>query len=1093
MKLTTFILIVALTQLSAKGFGQKINLTIKDAPLEKVLTAIKNQTGYVFFYSGKDIQKTTVTVNLKNAGIEEALTACFKNLPFTYTVSEKNILIKQKEPSFVDKITAVFSNIDVRGQVQNKEGIPLVGASITVKGTNRRVLAGANGIFILPNVDEDATIVITYLGYSPQEVILRRGMVSMVIIMQLAENKMDDVIITGTGINRKKDSFTGAATTFSGLELKAVGNKNVLESLKSLDPSFIKIDNNLQGSNPNNLPSFEVRGRTSINTGDLNNQFNSNPNQPLFILDGFESTLQTIYDLDMNRVASITILKDAASTALYGAKASNGVVVVETKRPVPGQLQISYTGDFSVEMPDLSSYNLMNAAEKLEFERLAGVYRGGQFPWLTEEKYNDRLAEIQRGVNTYWLNEPVNVAFTNRQSLQLGGGNNDLLFNAGASYGNQAGVMKGSGRESWSGNVNLTYRKGRINIINMLSVSGNKGTESPYGSFTAFANANPYYRKQLEDGTIPKYLDPVYDRTVFNPLYNASLESINETNAFSLLNNTAAILTLSDAFRLQGGIQLGKGSGSTVRFIPPDNSAYEGIESRLKGNYTAIKSTNSSLNGNLMLTFSKAVEKHQITASVRGDIQRTFNEGTGFSVTGFPFGTNGNPAFAFNYVPASTPTSSTVESRSVGLLASANYGYDQRFLVDLIYRLDGASAFGQENLFKPFVSGGIGWNLNREQFLKNASWINLLKLRANLGVTGNENLGQFSSVSTYVFQSGNNNNFGQGLSLVSLGNPSLDWQKTVQGSYGADFSFFNSRISGYLEYFNKDTDPLAVPATGVMPSSAGVNSNYVLNVGSLQTKGWNFNLRVSPIYNLEKRVIWSIGIMGSNYSSAYGGLQNSLSAFNTEELNNNGLNRYYDGYSPDDIWAVLSRGVDPATGKEIFQKKDGSLTFTYDPADVTKVGNSRPNLEGTINTSLTYKDFTFSAIMRYRFGGDVFNSAIYDKVENISTQNLIYNQDRRALYDRWQKPGDVAQFVAIADYIGSPMSSRFVENDSHIIGESFNVSWRSYAGWIKKLRLQSLGLSFYANDIFRIEKVQTERGIQYPYARSASFSINATF
>jgi hypothetical protein len=427
--------------------------------------------------------------------------------------------------------------------------------------------------------------------------------------------------------------------------------------------------------------------------------------------------------------------------------------------------------------------------------------------------------------------------------------------------------------------------------------------------------------------------------------------------------------------------------------------------------------------------------------------------------------------------------------------------FDQRFLVDATYRLDGASVFGSNRLFKPFASGGLGWNLHREAFLRSVRWINLLKIRGNMGFTGNENLGQFTSVSTYSFQPGQNN-FGQGLNMLSLGNPNVEWQKTLQKSYGVDFSFFNNRISGNVDYFTKHTNPLAIGTNGTVPSSAGVNSNYVINVGHLDTKGWEFNLRLSPIYDLKKRIIWTIGITGSAYKSTYGGLGNTLAVLNLkgDSLSGvgganaaNGLNRYNDGYSPDDIWAVVSRGIDPATGKEIFQKKDGSFTFDYDPNDIVRVGNSRPKIEGVINTTFTYKNFTLGAAIRYSRGGYLLNSALYTKVENISYNQVRYNQDKRALYQRWQKPGDVSQFKSISINSSTPMSSRFVEKDNYFDGESFSLGYRVSNGWIRQLKMQSLSFNFYLNDIFWLESVKTERGTDYPYARTASLSISAFF
>ena len=339
------------------------------------------------------------------------------------------------------------------------------------------------------------------------------------------------------------------------------------------------------------------------------------------------------------------------------------------------------------------------------------------------------------------------------------------------------------------------------------------------------------------------------------------------------------------------------------------------------------------------------------------------------------------------------------------------------------------------------------------------------------------------------------NNFGiGGLTMVSLGNPDLEWQKTLQKSYGLDFNLLNSRVTGYLEYFNKRTDPLLVPASGTLPSSAGVNSNYVMNVGHLTTRGWSTNLRFSPIYKLNERIVLTLGITGSAYKSIYGGLGNKLEAYNTDQMKSKGLIRYRDGYSPDDMWAVISKGIDPATGREIYQKQDGSLTFDYNTDDIVKVGNTRPRAEGVVNASFTYKDFTIGANIRYVIGAYIYNTALYEKVEEISTSDIKFNQDKRALYERWQEPGDVAQFKLITSLQSTPsVSSRFIQKDTHFNGESFNVGWRISDGWIERLKLQSLSINFYLNDIFRIESVKSERGINYPFSRSASLSINVLF
>lgn len=1097
MKLTALFLLAVCMQISAKSYSQSLHFSGKNVPLEKVFEAIKAQTGYLVFYNEEDLKNAKpVTLDASNQPLEQVLASCLKGQGLTWILQNKTIIISRTAPimQVYDMPPPVDTGRTVFGKVTDSKGNPLAGASINVfvkKAGIALTVANARGEFTakLTNSSWDQ-LVINYIGYK-QQVIRLSSANYYTIQLEPDQIKLNEVTVNTGMFLRNKESFTGAASTYTGEQLKQIGNKNILQSLKTLDPSFIIVENNRTGSNPNALPTLELRGKTSINTTYLNDQFSDDPNQPLFILDGFETSLQTIYDLDMNRVETITLLKDAASTALYGSRAANGVVVVVTKRPQAGELRVNYSGDFSVDMPDLTSYNLMNSSEKLEFERLAGVYRDVNFQWEQDERYFKRLADIARGVNTYWLNEPVRTGFSNRHSIQLAGGNDGLLFSAGVNYRNEAGIMKGSKREAWGGNFSMTYRKNALHITNMFNVSGSKGTESPYGSFSEFANASPYYRKQNPDGSLPKYLDS--SRLIINPLFNASLFSIDQTKSLLVSDNLQAVWTVSNEFRVTGGFMISHNNSTGTQFANPQNPMFDGVDIYQKGRYANARIESFTYSGNIMASYAKVIDKHQFNGNVRAEMGQSTSRGLGFSVVGFPYGTNGNPAFAYGFTPYSRPTSSVANNRSASFLGSLNYAYDQRFLLDATYRLDGSSVFGSNRLFKSFASGGIGWNLHKEPFMQDLRWINLLKIRGDVGLTGNTNLGQFVSTTIYTYQAGLNH-FGQMLDMSSLGNPDLEWQNTLQESYGVDFAFFKSRITGSVEYFKKVTDPLVISASSALPSSTAASDNYMINAGRLTTKGWNLNVRVSPVYNLQERIIWTIGLSGAAQKSIYGDFSSKLDVLNKQQLTSKGLLRYTDGYSPDDMWTVISKGIDPANGRELFQAKDGTISNIYNTDDIVKVGNTRPVAEGVISTNFTYKSFNLGANMRYRIGGYVFNSAVYNKVENIT--ELENNQDRRALYDRWQKPGDITQFKSITNgtFINSaPMSSRFIQKDTHFVGESFTLGWRVNSGWIRMLRMQQLSMNFYMNDIFRLESIQSERGIDYPFARSCSFSINASF
>lgn len=1128
MRMTSFLMLISLMHVAAASTSQTVSVSGKNLTVREIFNVIEKQTGYLVWGKSEFLDSAKrVTITAQNMQLTAFLDKVVIDQPFTYKIAGNTIILSER-PAAAKAYTPIVlfqsdrNFIPIAGVVINAETKEkLVSATIGVKGAPYAVVADPNGNFNLGDVKPDAILVISSVGFQTIEIsvqalsrmspetttLLKAGSVRkipngiFIIALNPARAVLTEVVINLGVLSRNKESFSGAATVFTGAELRAVGTKNALQSLKTLDPSFIIVENNLAGSNPNRLPTIEIRGRTTLTNANLNDQFSADPNQPLFILDGFETTLQTIYDLDMNRIAKITILKDAASTALYGSKSANGVVVVETKRPVPGKMQASYTGDFSAELPDLSSYNLMDASEKLRWEQLTSSYRSGDAnAWAIEARNAARLADVARGVNTYWLHEPVQTGFGQRHSLQLNGGNTDLSFNAGGTYSKKEGAMKGSSRENWGGNIMINYRKGRLNITENAMIQGAKGVESPYGSFATFAATNPYYRKTDANGFINRQLDPVYDTSEINPLYNASLFSINRNRSFSFTNNLRGIFTILRDLQLEGGIQNTIGNSDAVVFIPPDNTMFSGVEANKKGSYTNSSVETKSMNAYLSLAYGQMIGRGRLSANLRGQIESTTTEGVGFIAVGFPYGTNGNPSYSYGYAQATKPSASKIISRGTGLMSSINYMYDNRYGVDLVYTLSGASAFGSNKRYKPFYSAGVTWNLNREAFLQNYTWINSLRLRANLGYSGNQNLGNFTSVSTYAYQSTTSNYFGQGLGLLSLGSPNLEWSKTLNGSYGLDFSLLNSRISGSVEYFRKLTDPLSVGAQGTLPSSVALNNSYVINIGTLTTEGWNVNLRYSPIYNLEKRIIWTIGVSAVKNKSTYNGFSNRLESLNKEEQESNGLARYYDGYSPDDIWAVESLGIDPATGRELFQKKDGTVTNIYDPADIIRVGNLRPKFEGVITNSFAWKDFTFGISARYRIDGYVFNSALYNKVENTGGNPGSFaivivrpNLDKRALYNRWQKPGDVAEFTSISAFSTSPMSSRYVQKDSHLIGESINLGWRSSAGWIRKLSMQAISVNFILNDIFRVETVQTERGLEYPFARTASMSINISF
>ncbi|WP_270546944.1 SusC/RagA family TonB-linked outer membrane protein [Butyricimonas paravirosa] len=987
------------------------------------------------------------------------------------------------------------ANREVRGKVVDEKKLPIPGVSVRLGGTSMGTATDVDGKFKLLIPADTATLVVSFIGMKTEIVKIPRlktGAEQKELTIGLREEdvKLEDVVVTGI-FTRKKESFTGSASTYSAAELKTMGTQNVLQSLKTLDPAFAIIEDNQFGSDPNRLPNMEIRGKSSM-LG-LRDELDADPNQPLFILDGFESTLAAINDLDINRVASITILKDAASTAIYGSKAANGVIVVETVKPEAGKLQVSYNGNMNLSIPDLSSYNLMNSREKLEFELLAGRYDPANWSTANEVEmnrlYNEKLKEIESGVNTYWLAEPLRVGVNQKHSLYVQGGEGNFLFGLGAGYNGITGVMEKSDREVLSGNIDLIYRMSKFQFSNKFSLTSTD-YKNPIVAFSAYAAANPYYRKYNEDGTVDKWLENNKFFKAANPLWNARQNSRDEGKNLSISNYFMAEYFPTVEWRVRARLGLTYGNDDTEKFYSRNDTRYENVETIKKGEYRSTNTRKNQVEAELSVTYAKMLGRHRINLVAGGNISSNKSLTQGYSALGFPEGNFSYPSFSNGYPENGTPTYYETVSRSVNGYFNAGYSFDDRYLMDFSLRTSGSSVFGTSRKYNTTWSVGLGWNLHKEKFIMDhVEWINILKLRASIGNPGNQSFDSAQSLLTYSFQYGSMNYFGLGAVLSQIGNPDLEWQITVDKNIGLDVTLFNKRFSLTADYYYKVTDPLLIKVS--TPLSSGTPT-YMTNAGEQVSQGLTASVSYYIFQDFEKRFSWMIRANVRTQKTRIDKIGNKLSTLNASGKGENTV-RYYDGADPDDIWAVKSAGIDPSNGKELFYAKDGSYTYDFSYDDEVICGNTRPDVEGVIGTSLNWKGFSVSLNFRYQMGADVFNEALYSKVENISRSDLNKNQDKRALYERWQEVGDIVRFKDIASAETTPMSSRFVQTENVLTLESLYLGYEFYNGWIEKLGLSSLKLQFSMRDVFRASTIRSERGISYPFARSMEAGLSFNF
>lgn len=519
---------------------QKVSIDVKQVDVSVVFRQIKEQTKLNFVYDPDQLASMSkVTLNVQNVTVDVALQRLFEGTSFEYRFEMGAILIKRKEKSQQDEGEVVT----ITGTVKDVEGNPLPGVTVMLKGLTLGAATDIDGKYALnfTKVD-DIVFVFSFIGMETQEV-KYTGQSKVDVVLKEAVESMEEVVVTGI-FTRKKEGFTGSTTHVSGDDIKRMTSGNVLKALEMLDPSFRMNSSNLAGSNPNAVPDFQMRGQASMGNYQsddvvvLRGDVNTRPNQPLFVLDGVIGVdATTIMDLDPEQVASITLLKDAAATVIYGSEAANGVVVVETKAPQMGKLRFTYNGNYSLEWSDLSVYDLMDAEEKLKIEELAGFYDYKDYVDIMSD-YNKLRQEVMRGVNTYWLAEPVKTAFTHRHGLTVEGGDPTLRYKIylGAKWA--PGVMKETDLNTKTGKIDLSYRNHKLLINNQLSVDYSDGRRvSPYGSLQEYASLNPYYRRRDENGNIRRELNvpgTSYGNPVLNPLWDTQFESKNDSQSFEL-------------------------------------------------------------------------------------------------------------------------------------------------------------------------------------------------------------------------------------------------------------------------------------------------------------------------------------------------------------------------------------------------------------------------------------------------------------------------------------------------------------------------------------------------------------------------------
>ena len=1031
-------------------------------------------------------------------------------LLFVYILSlSTNAIAQNKNNSKETYLLPPHGNYVYGRVIEKLSKEPMVGVTIRLDGHSTGVITDINGCYVLTLPEKGGLVIYSYIGFETRKIkVTSRQKVDVQMVE--ATESIQEVIVTGYN-SIQKESFTGNTTKIEKEDLLKVNPNNLISAIQTFDPSFRIQENLAAGSDPNSLPQFVLRGQTGIGETTLGQTSTSsisrevlsgNSNLPIFILDGFEVDVEKIYDLDMNSIHSINILKDAAATAMYGSRAANGVIVIERRAPEAGKFRVQYSGVLSAELPDLSSYNLVNAREKLETERLAGLYDSNT-PEIDPytNGYYQRLNNVLTGVDTYWLSQGLRTALNHKHSVFIDGGENDVRWGVELGFRGTEGVMKHSSRKNANAAFYVDYRIGGLQIKNKVTYIYNKSTDVPFNSFSDYSHLLPYMRLYDENGDYVRRLEKFdgASGTQVNPLYEINFyNSFDHSGYDEVTDDLSLNWRITDGLRGQFSVLMRNSTGDLYK--DPASASYSASTGNINGEKTESTQKRTVIDGSLSLMYNNTFKGHNLNICLSSNMRQTQSTASETRYRGFP----GGDLVSSNYAAEvyGKPSSSDNTTRLVGALLTSNYTYNNIYLADLTGRIDGSSEFGSDKRWSMFWSTGAGINIHNYDFMKSNELFSMLKFRVSYGLTGKTNFSLYSAKDMYQLQTDSWYPTGYGVFLYQMGNPNLKWERKYTLDYGVEIGLWHDKI--YLKASAYDERTIDLITDYTIPSSTGFTS-YKENMGKVKNTGvelelrarlysdrnWLFQLYGSFARN--KNTIIEISQAMRDYNKR---VEELFSGYNPESSSDSKYAKtylkYYEGASLTSIYGMKSLGISPTNGKEIYLRRNGDVTDVWSADEWTIIGDTAPKGQGSFGYTLSYKQLSMFASFLYTFGGDAYNNTLVSYVENADIKND--NVDKRVLLDRWQKPGDITTMKDIRDRnVTTGASSRFVQKNNTLQWSSLTMSYNFRPEQLKKLHLSGLRLSFTMNDLFYWSTIRQERGLDYPYSRSFNLTTNIIF
>lgn len=1084
MKMILILMLAAFMQVSASTYAQSVNIKANNISLKALFKEIRKQTGYGFLYQEDDLKDTkNVTLNFANEPLEKVLSYSLANQPITYDIDKKLVIIKRKPISLQQS----KAEINIQGKVLDDKGGPLVGVGVKVKNTTTATVTDANGNYKIKIPSNAAVLIFSYVGYETQERAVNAN-ATLNITLKQQRTDLDQVVVIGYGEVAKKD-LTG---TVGNVKMSDLQKAPVATFEQALAGRVAGVQVSSGDGQPGADMNIVIRGGNSL----------TQSNSPLYVIDGFpvEESLSAV--LSPNDIESISILKDASATAIYGARGANGVVIIETKKGKIGKPIVDYQSSLGVNKVT-KKMELMSPYEFVRYQLEINPAQS-EFVYLTEP--GKTLDDYKNVEALDWQSKMFNSRLVQQHNISLSGGAGDTKYIASGSYFDQKGIIINSGYKRYQGRLMLDQRISE-KVKFLLNI--NAGNERNFGGVAASARASStqaystYLMYQVW-GARPvsvgldlenEMTDPEANDARFNPYISALNEFRQRTNNTIFANGKINYsITKELELAISGGINYSAVKNEEF-YNSQTSKGYPFPDNVLGINGSIANSQLTSLLNENLLTYKKRFNKDHNLNIVGGfTVQKVKSQQDGYQSKNVP-----NEDLGISGIDEGE-MSSLKSLKSVFTLASflgrINYNFKSKYLFTASFRADASSKFNEKNRWGYFPSGAFAWNISRENFMKSVRFISNAKFRASYGLTGNNRIGDFSYLSSISFPynsyySFNNQTPQQGAILNNYGNNDLKWESTKQLDLGLDMDLLKERFSLTIDVYRKTTSDLLLKAN--VPYSTGFNSIFK-NIGKVRNQGieftlsstniksdqfqWNtdFNIafnnnKILALSDNQETMISTIGFpapysAAELYLAKVGG---PAAAFYGYKWVGNYQIADFDLQS--DGSYLLKKTV-PSNGNARTNIKPGDIKYDdingdgiVNEKDRVVMGSALPKHVGGLNNNFSYKNFALNVFFQWSYGNHIYN-ANRDMFEgNIYTR---FGLNQYATYvNRWTPDNPNNEYYRFGGQgPAGRFSSRTIEDGSFLRLKTVSLSYNLPSQWLSSVKIKSASIFVTGQNLY---------------------------